>query len=234
MKKTIIALLLSVTTSVLADDLTQRYEKAYFLETAKGKPKEAMEIYEQIVATSAVNENRKVIIQSLERMLVLHKCQRDKTFQSKVDNFVMHANIVDRIINVFGEPKLYLGRNTVYTRDHLPKTGYTMIYPDGFSIAISGGKILELRFEKPNFSIGGITIGSKLEDVLTVFPTEKPVATGVNRCEPGVIYKDQTGSISYKSNYGVRFTIIRDKVYSLNIYNTDLLKKIQTSSPKIK
>ncbi len=112
MKITLTALILIVAANSFAEDLSLLYEKAYFLETAKGQTEEALEIYEKIVATSAPGENRQTIIQSLERMLVLHKCQRDQTLQSKVDNFEIHPDIVDHVIDTFGKPSTYLCLNT--------------------------------------------------------------------------------------------------------------------------
>uniref|UniRef100_UPI0035644A2B NosD domain-containing protein n=1 Tax=Pontiella sp. TaxID=2837462 RepID=UPI0035644A2B len=55
-----------------ADNLSQAYEKAYFLETAKGQTEEALEIYRQIAATDATDENRTVITKTLKRMLEIY------------------------------------------------------------------------------------------------------------------------------------------------------------------
>ena len=43
--------LLAITQICAADDLQQRYEKAYYLETAKGQTEEALEIYREIAST---------------------------------------------------------------------------------------------------------------------------------------------------------------------------------------
>jgi tetratricopeptide (TPR) repeat protein len=54
-----------------ANELQQQYEKAYFLETAKGQTEEALKIYRQIVAidaTDTTDENRTVITKTLKRM----------------------------------------------------------------------------------------------------------------------------------------------------------------------
>ena len=71
MNRIIPILLLVLSTSTFAGDLSQLYEKAYFLETAKGDTEEALEIYRQIVSSDATDENQSIIIQSLERMLAL-------------------------------------------------------------------------------------------------------------------------------------------------------------------
>ena len=67
-----IALLLCICTASFADDLSQLYEKAYFLETAKGQTEEALEIYRGIAATKATDENRTVITKTLKRMLEIY------------------------------------------------------------------------------------------------------------------------------------------------------------------
>ncbi len=71
MKKRIAALLL-IAFSASAQDLQQLYEKAYFLETAKGQTDEALVIYRQIAATEVTDDNRKAIIDTLNRMLKIY------------------------------------------------------------------------------------------------------------------------------------------------------------------
>ncbi|MDF7798379.1 right-handed parallel beta-helix repeat-containing protein [Pontiellaceae bacterium B1224] len=62
----------------VASDLSQKYEKAYFLETAKGQTEEALDIYREIAATPATDENRQTIIQSLKRMLAINEAVEKK------------------------------------------------------------------------------------------------------------------------------------------------------------
>ena len=226
MKTPLLIIILTTIGTVYADDLSQRYENAYFLETAKGQTKEALDIYRKIAMTEPNGENRQVIIQSLERMLVLHKRQCERTLQEKVDHFEMHPHVLDRVIETFGKPESYIGHNTVYTEGNIPgNASFSMVYPQGFTIRISTGKIFEFGFEKPIYSARGITIGSPREDVMEAFPPERALTNAVNRVEAGVAYTDSTGSISYKTKDGVRFTICQDKVFSLSIYDTSLLHK---------
>jgi hypothetical protein len=64
--------LLLITSIAFADDLSQLYEKAYFLETAKGQTEEALTIYRQIAATEATDENHAVVTKTLKRMLAIY------------------------------------------------------------------------------------------------------------------------------------------------------------------
>ena len=73
MKKTIALILIACTTASFAEDLSQLYEKAYYLETAKGQPAQALEIYRRIAVTKATKKNREVLVKTLERMLALYK-----------------------------------------------------------------------------------------------------------------------------------------------------------------
>ena len=54
-----------------ASELQQQYEKAYYLETAKGQAKQAAAIYKEISEAEATDENKEAIKQSLLRLLHL-------------------------------------------------------------------------------------------------------------------------------------------------------------------
>lgn len=193
MKTVVISLLLAIATNTLADDdLSQLYEKAYFLETAKGQTEEALEIYKQIVSSDATDENRSIIIQSLERMLELHKRSRNKTLQDKVDNFDLSPSIEDHVIAMFGNPEAYLGSSKTYSKTNLPSM-FSMSYPGDFSVAIMSERIHELRFRQPNYAIDGIRVGTPLEEVLAKYPPKKIVAKNEPKAamqtEKGTLYK---------------------------------------------
>ena len=207
--------------ATFAEDLTQLYEKAYFLETAKGQTEEALELYEQIVSADATDANRHTIIQSLERMLVLHKRQCDKTFQDKVDHFQFAPDILAQVIDRFGEPLSYVSGDRVYERDALPATGYTLSYPSGFSIRVSSGTIFELAFKEPNYSVKGISVGSSLDEVISTFPPDKTIteASHTPRTDKGVLFSNfgTEGTHSYKTKEGIRLFFVKNKVYELNL-----------------
>ncbi len=51
-----------------ANELQQKYEKAYYLETAKGQIEEALVIYRKIASIEATDENRESILLALARL----------------------------------------------------------------------------------------------------------------------------------------------------------------------
>lgn len=69
MKRTILIAALLVANLCTANELQQQYEKAYYLETAKGQPKQAAILYREISDLDPTDENRAVIKQSLMRLL---------------------------------------------------------------------------------------------------------------------------------------------------------------------
>jgi hypothetical protein len=217
-----LALALSALT-VSANDLTQAYEKAYFLETAKGQTKEALKIYGEITALETTDANREIIINSLERMLVLHKRSRDVSLQDKVDNFEMYPSDCDRIIDTFGEPKSYTGYNGVHSSTNLPPD-YKMNYPDGLTVTISSDRISTLGFSEPNYEISSLRVGSSIEKVIAVFPPEKIKTEKQSgpRTEVGVLYRNfepENGTACYTTDQGVRFFFIKNKISTLYLNN---------------
>jgi hypothetical protein len=59
---------LCIGSAAFAEDLSQAYEKAYFLETAKGQTEEALKIYREIAAAEPTDENRAVVVKALQRL----------------------------------------------------------------------------------------------------------------------------------------------------------------------
>jgi len=124
MKKTIIALLLSVTSFAFAEDLAQLYEKAYFLETAKGQTEEAMALYKQIAVKEVTDENRETVIQALNRLQNIYVIQRlptgtneelfDKASRlRKLDHHDQAAGILEKLSVIPGD------KVTPNTREHV-------------------------------------------------------------------------------------------------------------------
>jgi len=234
-KKLLLSLLTSLClySAAFADNLSQRYEKAYFLETAKGQTEEALEIYRQIVATEATDDNRLAVIQALKRMLVLNQRARDKTIKDKVDNFVMDDPVLYRIIDTFGEPISYKGLSGK------PLSGKpqgneikscTLVYPNKFEIKILSGKLFQFRFKKPQYTVKNISVGSPIKDVLAAFPPQSitnHASIRTSRRQPGIMYTNylNTGTCTYKTKEGVGFFISNtsNTVYSLSVYDNTLL-----------
>ncbi|VGO15939.1 hypothetical protein PDESU_04528 [Pontiella desulfatans] len=82
MKTTIIAATLLLASIASANDLSQLYEKAYFLETAKGEREASLKIYREIAATPATDRNQETIIKTLRRMLVLYEASTGEDMQA--------------------------------------------------------------------------------------------------------------------------------------------------------
>ncbi len=68
MKIILTALVFCFAPATFANDLGQAYEKAYFLETAKGQIEEALVIYRKIASIEATDENRESILLALARL----------------------------------------------------------------------------------------------------------------------------------------------------------------------
>ncbi|RKX37241.1 MAG: hypothetical protein DRP64_17510 [Verrucomicrobia bacterium] len=85
----ILALILAVAS--LGDDLSQLYEKAYFLETAKGQTEEALTIYREIAATEATAENKVTIRKTLTRMQLLYGPDDPSSIQRQRFAPVLHV-----------------------------------------------------------------------------------------------------------------------------------------------
>ncbi len=201
------------------EDLGQLYEKAYFLETAKGQPEEALILYNQVINSEATEDNRQVIIQSLERMVQLHKCAANKTLQDKMDNFDANPSILEHIIGTFGEPSSYVYDNRVYAKDDLPST-YTMSYPGNFFIEVSFNQITTLSFEEPNYCINDIKVGSSLKDVVAAYPPKETIISDSPTLEPGILYlnKGDSGHGLYTPVKGVTLIIGKDAVHRIQIH----------------
>ncbi len=230
MKKLLVTLLL-IAISASAQDLQQLYEKAYFIETAKGQTEEAIQLYNRIVTAAEAEEQLQPVIQSLERLLVLRRRQSSRTVQQKVESFNFRPLLLrDHIINTFGIPERYAAGNREYEADELPETGYTMYYPEGFSVQVSGTALHNISFDKPVYSVKGLTIGSDEEEVLRTFPPEKTMdyySRAGNWDELGTLYTNMVKTSDYK-NYittnGIGFFLTNGKVFKMSI-NYYLLKK---------
>jgi hypothetical protein len=58
--------------TTFAGDLSQLYEKAYFLETAKGQTEAALEIYRRIAATEPIGGEKDTTIKALKRLIEIY------------------------------------------------------------------------------------------------------------------------------------------------------------------
>ncbi|MCF7817739.1 MAG: hypothetical protein K9M54_07640 [Kiritimatiellales bacterium] len=229
MKKHVITWLLIISAPVFAGELAQLYEKAYFLETAKGQPDAALEIYRQIAASKATDETRGTILKSMERMQVLYRGQSQGSLQEKVNGFNMEAGKINEVLGTFGEPEGYFFGQKELKKNNLPDY-YAMTYPDGFSIWMHGDKIEEFRFEdKPLYTIGGITTGIPLGQVMDIMGKPKRTVAG-RECtfEENVLYRNSNGwpdGHAYYSAKGLRLFFMHDKLIALYVTDNTILAK---------
>lgn len=93
-------------------------------------------------------------------------------FPAKLAKLDINTADLDAVKKVFGEPAMYLwGEKTFPAQTpakDLPES-FSLVYPDQFSVFMTGQKIIELRYERPGYLFGGkLQVGSTLEDVLRV------------------------------------------------------------------
>jgi hypothetical protein len=74
----------------VAEDLAQLYEKAYFLETAKGQTEAALEIYREIAAMETTGENYETVSKTLTRMLNIYSTlnRSESTRQDRLEKAI--------------------------------------------------------------------------------------------------------------------------------------------------
>jgi serine protease AprX len=157
---------------------------------------------------------------------------------AKVAQLDVNTANLDKIISIFGEPGKYLWGDKTFQRQNLPQV-YIARYPDGFSIVMGNGHIVELRFEQPGFVFHDkIKIGSSLEEVLQFIgqPTET-VVNQKNEFKDGVLYKDIDGRKGFcyynRTDLNVMFFFSDYKVSAIYMA-PGLRKQTGDTSPKQK
>lgn len=117
---------------------------------------------------------------------------------------------------IFGEPVKYIWGRKTFKADKLPKQ-FIAVYPKGFCVYMSGGRIVELRFERgpANYSFMGLKIGSTLDEALKVLGKPDKVVTGKeNEFVDRVLYKDIEGNEGHcyyrRSDHNVRLWFYGD------------------------
>jgi hypothetical protein len=227
MKKTLIAVLLSAAASAFAATIEELYEKAYFLETARGQTEPALEIYRKIAATKPTDETREVTLKALDRLQTSYRTQCARTFRQVVDDFDMKNGDIDDLVEAFGEPERYIFKNEVYTKDNLPMY-YAMVYNKDFCVWMKGKQAVEFRFEgSPVYEIGGISIGTRLSEVLDILGSPSETLDG-EECTyaEGILYKNSPGrpkTHAYYSAKGLRLFFLNNRVCALYVTDNRIL-----------
>ena len=131
---------------------------------------------------------------------------------------------LDDVIRIFGEPAEYLWGDKTFTKDNLPGT-YLAVYPNGFGVLMSRGKVSELRFEGPDTGYvfrDKIRAGTSLDEVLKVLGQPNMIVEGRKMppsVKDGVLYKDIDGKKGYcyysRRDQGIRFFFLNYKVSAL-------------------
>lgn len=147
--------------------------------------------------------------------------------QSLIDTFNMPNGKLSKVLKTFGEPQgFYLGRKS-YTRKNLPEK-YAIQYPNGFSIWMYEDYISEFRFEEPtSYSIGGLTVGSSLQEVFAVLGKPSNTLNG-KECDyqSGTLYRNSKGrpnGHAYYANKGLRLFLMHDRIIALYIEDNTIL-----------
>jgi hypothetical protein len=103
---------------------------------------------------------------------------------------------LDDVVRIFGEPVNYIWGSETFKKDNLPVM-YIAGYPNGFSVVIRNGMVVELRHTGPDGYLfrGKLKIGSSLDEVFDVVGRPaKIVEKGPNKFKDGVLYKDIDGT----------------------------------------
>ncbi|MHC4174589.1 MAG: M56 family metallopeptidase [Planctomycetota bacterium] len=118
-------------------------------------------------------------------------------FAQKVTQFDIDNADLNKIIDTFGEPLDYVWGRETLDGNNLPSR-YVVVYPNGFQILVSQGKVVEIRFEheqpKDYLFLGKLGVGSSLDEVLEVIgrPQETIEGQEIGWVE-NVLYKDIDG-----------------------------------------
>jgi bla regulator protein blaR1 len=121
-----------------------------------------------------------------------------RALQEKADKLDLSTAKCEDIVKTFGEPTEYVWGSDVFKPEKLP-SHYIMSYPDGFSVFMADGQIVELRFGEPNYAYKGkLKVGSSMEDAFKLLGQPDKTVTGEkNGFQNGVYYKDVTDGGDY-------------------------------------
>ncbi|UCD53348.1 MAG: M56 family metallopeptidase [Phycisphaerales bacterium] len=129
--------------------------------------------------------------------------------------------------NIFGEPVKYIWGKKTFEPDKLPER-FIAVYPSGFRVFMSGGRIVELRFERgpANYAFMGLRVGSTLEEALKVLGKPDKVVTGKeNAFVDRVLYKDIEGRKGHcyyrRSDHQVRLWFGDYKIIAIYLTRSD-------------
>lgn len=128
---------------------------------------------------------------------------------------------------IFGEPVKYIWGPKTFKEDKLPRQ-FIAVYPQGFRVYMSGGRIVELRFERgpADYEFMGLRIGSTLDEALNVLGKPDKVVQGKeNEFVDRVLYKDIEGNKGHccyrRSDHQVRLWFGDYKIIAIYLTHSD-------------
>jgi nitrous oxidase accessory protein NosD len=171
-----------------ADDLQQKYEKAYYLETAKGQPSQAAAIYKTIIDEEVTDQNRETIKKSLLQLLhIATKQKAEGTIRECQEKLLGKTDATIQDLIDIAEPG---------TTIHIPAGTYTNTLVIGKNLKLQGTDrdtaTLEATADRPL-----IHIQPKLEVEIESLTLKSQLETSQRSDPPGctVLAADTTATI---------------------------------------
>jgi hypothetical protein len=134
---------------------------------------------------------------------------------------------LEQVKAMFGEPTKYVWGDQTFTADALPDN-YIMSYPCGFSVFMTGDRIMEIRHERnsPYVYRDKLRIGSTLQEALGMLGAPNETVTGQkNTFKENVLYTNIDGHQGYgyyhRSDQHVRLWFADDKVTAIYMTRGD-------------
>jgi len=152
-----------------------------------------------------------------------------RDFAQKVTQFDIDNADLNKIIDTFGQPLNYIWGRERLDKNNLPSR-YVVVYPNGFQVFISQGKVVEIRFEheqpKDYLFLGKLRVGSSLDEVFEVIGQPSETVQGREIGWVGnVLYKDINGRKGHcyyhRPDKNVRIFFGDYKVAALYITHSD-------------
>lgn len=135
------------------------------------------------------------------------------------------------VIGLFRAPTRYIWGDKTFQPEALPDN-YIMVYPDGFRVWVTKGRINEIRHERasPYVYRGKLRIGSTLQEALDLLGAPDETVTGKkNDFKNRVLYRDIDGQEGHdyyhRADQNVRVWFWDDKVIAIYMTRSDFPTK---------
>lgn len=181
---------------------------------------ESAEIYPVLFKTGSGN--------GTDEVKVGGEAETASDINRKISRLNVGKSTLRDVIRIFGEPMRYLWGNKTFTKNSLPET-YVAMYPNGFSVLISNGRVNEFRHEGPDgYSfLGKLQVGASAQEVAGIVGMPKMMVQGKpNEYADGVFYRDIDGKkgLCYygRKDKGVRFFFENNRVSAIYVARDDL------------